>query len=66
MYWTRTDKAVGKHRRRQGRYEGALFHFRRRREAVMGGLMLVMVTCVVCGTMLGRSVCRLLHIGGTS
>lgn len=66
MYWTWTDKAVGKHRRRQGRYEGALFHFRRRREAVMGGLMLVVVTCGVCGTMLGCSICRLLGIGGTA
>ena len=29
----------------------------------MGGLMLVVVTCVVCGTVLGRSVYRLLGRG---
>lgn len=63
MFWTWTDKAVGKHRRRRGRYQGALFHFRRRQEVVMGGLMLVVVTCVVCGTVLGRSVYRLLGRG---
>lgn len=64
MYWTRTSEAVGKHgRRRQGRHEGALFHFKRRREAAMGGMFLVVAACVVCGTLLGRSVCRLLQIG---
>jgi hypothetical protein len=65
MYWI--DNAVSKHgrRRQTGRHIGALFDFRRRQtEIPMGGLFLVMVACVVCGCLLGRSVCRLLQLGG--
>lgn len=62
----RTAGGEFRHRRRRwGAKFGALFHFRRQ-EAVMGGLLLVMATCIVGGTMLGRSVCRLLHIRGTT
>jgi hypothetical protein len=58
--------AVGKHgRRRRGAPFGCPFDFRRRQtEIPMGGLLLVVVACVVCGSLLGRSVCRLMHVGG--
>jgi hypothetical protein len=65
MYWTWIE-AVSKHgRRRMGRTRCALFHFRRR-EAVMGGMLLVVVLCVAGGTPMGLAVCRVLNLGGAT
>jgi hypothetical protein len=62
MHWT--SKAVSKHaRRRHGAPNGCPFDFRRRRTD-MGGLLIVLVACVVCGAGLGNALCRVLGIGG--